>query len=79
MRSGKLITWLGRYIFRQLSLALLAVTGGLTALIWLTQSLRFVELVVNRGLSMTVFIRLTSLLIPSFVAVILPITTFVYP
>ena len=77
MRSGKLITWLDRYIFRQLSLALLAVTGGLTALIWLTQSLRFVELVVNRGLSMTVFIRLTSLLIPSFVAVILPITTFV--
>ena len=79
MRSGKLITWLGRYIFRQLSLALLAVTGDLTALIWLTQSLRFVELLVNRGLSMTVFIRLTSLLIPSFVAVILPITTFVYP
>ena len=79
MRSGKLITWLGRYIFRQLSLALRAVSGGLTALIWLTQSLRFVELVVNRGLSMTVFIRLTSLLIPSFVAVILPITTFVYP
>ena len=79
MRSGKLITWLDRYIFRQLSLALLAVSGGLTALIWLTQSLRFVELVVNRGLSMTVFIRLTSLLIPSFVAVILPITTFVYP
>ena len=79
MRSGKLITWLDRYIFRQLSLALLAVSGGLTALIWLTQSLRFVELVVNRGLSMTVFIRQTSLLLPSFVAVILPITTFVYP
>ena len=77
MRSGKLVTWLDRYIFRQLLLALLAVTGGLTALIWLTQSLRFVELVVNRGLSMTVFVRLTSLLIPSFVAVILPITTYV--
>ena len=77
MRSGKLVTWLDRYIFRQLFLALVAVTGGLTALIWLTQSLRFVELVVNRGLSMTVFMRLTSLLIPSFVAVILPITTYV--
>jgi lipopolysaccharide export system permease protein len=77
MRSGKLVTWLDRYIFRQLLLALLAVTGGLTALIWLTQSLRFVELVVNRGLSMAVFLRLTVLLIPSFVAVILPITTYV--
>jgi len=77
MRSGKLFTWLDWYIFRQLAVALIAVTGGLTALIWLTQSLRFVELVVNRGLSMTVFLRLTSLLIPSFVAVILPITTYV--
>jgi lipopolysaccharide export system permease protein len=77
MRSGKLVTRLDRYIFRQLLVALLAVTGGLTALIWLTQSLRFVELVVNRGLSVTVFMHLTGLLIPSFVAVILPITTYV--
>lgn len=77
MRSGKLITRLDRYIFRQLALALIAVTGGLTALIWLVQSLRFVELVVNHGLSLGVFIELTGLLTPSFVAVILPITTFV--
>jgi lipopolysaccharide export system permease protein len=77
MRSGKLITQLDRYMFRQLAIALLAVTGGLTALVWLVQSLRFVELVVNHGLSFMVFIELTGLLIPSFVAVILPITTFV--
>lgn len=77
MRSGKLITRLDRYIFRQLLLALIAVTGGLTALVWLIQSLRFVELVVNHGLSLAVFIQLTGLLIPSFIAVILPITTFV--
>src|SRR3954452_18074806 len=68
---------LHRYILRQLSFALIAVTAGLVALIWLTQSLRFVELVVNRGLSMRVFLELTGLLIPSFVAVILPITIFV--
>lgn len=68
---------LDRYIFRQLLLALIAVTSGLTALIWLTQSLRFVELVVNHGLSLGVFIRLTGLLVPSFIAVILPITTYV--
>lgn len=72
-----LITRLDRYIFQQLLLALVAVTGGLTALIWLTQSLRFVELVVNHGLSFGIFLRLTGLLIPSFIAVILPITTFV--
>lgn len=77
MRTGIFGNQLDRYIFRQLLFALVAVTSGLTALIWLTQSLRFVELVVNHGLSFGVFLRLTSLLIPSFVAVILPITTFV--
>lgn len=76
-RSAASPTRIDRYVFRQLLLALVAVSGGLVALIWLTQSLRFVELVVNRGLTFRVFLQLTSLLIPSFVAVILPITTFV--
>ena len=77
MRSGKLVSRLDIYIFRQVLLALIVATGGLTALIWLTQSLRFVDLVINRGLSLTVFLHLTGLLIPSFIAVILPITTYV--
>ncbi len=77
MRSGPLVTRLDRYVFRQLFWALIAVTGGLAALIWLTQSLRFVELVVNHGLSIGVFLELTGLLIPSFIAIILPITSFV--
>jgi len=77
MRSGRFVTQVDGYMFRQLLLALVAVTGGLTALVWLIQSLRFVELVVNRGLSVLVFVQLTGLLIPSFVAVILPITCFV--
>ncbi len=72
-----LLSQLDRYVLRQLTAALLAATGGLVALIWLTQSLRFVELVVNRGLSFGTFLHLTGLLIPNFVAVILPITTFV--
>ena len=70
-------TRLDRYVLRQLLAALLATTGGLAALIWLTQSLRFVAMVVDRGLSLRVFLQLTGLLVPSFVAVILPITTFV--
>jgi lipopolysaccharide export system permease protein len=76
-RPGPLVTRIDRYVFRQLLLALIAVTIGLVALIWLTQSLRFVELVVNRGLSIRVFLELSSLQIPYFVSVILPITTFV--
>lgn len=65
------------YIARQLGLSLIAVTVGLAALVWLTQSLRFIELVLDRGLSIWVFLELTGLLLPSFFGVILPITAFV--
>jgi lipopolysaccharide export system permease protein len=70
------MTRLDRYIFRQLAVGLLAVTVGLAVLVWLTQSLRFIELVLDRGLSFLVFIELTGLLLPGFFAIILPITTF---
>ncbi|HUW79917.1 MAG TPA: LPS export ABC transporter permease LptF [Acidocella sp.] len=65
------------YIFGQLFIALLFVTAGLVALIWLTQSLRFIQIIVNHGLSPLTFIKLTLLLVPSFVATILPITCFI--
>jgi lipopolysaccharide export system permease protein len=68
---------LDRYIMRQLAFSLLAVSVGLAALVWLTQSLRFIELVLDRGLSIWVFLELTGLLLPGFFGLILPITTFV--
>lgn len=71
------MTRIDRYILRQLAAGLLAVTLGLAALVWLTQSLRFIELVLDRGLSLAVFVELTSLMLPGFIAVILPITTFI--
>ena len=77
MRRCRIVNHLDWYIFRQLMIALVAVTTGLTMLIWLVQSLRFVDLVVNHGLSLWVFLKLTGLLIPSFISVILPLTTFV--
>src|SRR5580692_1411100 len=77
MRSGKMVSRLDIYIFRQVLFALVVATGGLTALIWLIQSLRFVDLVVNHGLSFLVFLQLTGMLVPSFIAVILPITTYI--
>ncbi|MCC7427171.1 MAG: LPS export ABC transporter permease LptF [Alphaproteobacteria bacterium] len=66
-----------RYVFRQLLLALVFVTLGLAALIWLTQSLRYLELIVNRGLSLAVFFQLTLMMLPNFIAVILPVTLFI--
>jgi lipopolysaccharide export system permease protein len=77
MARSRVFTRIDRYVLNQLTLALVLVTTGLVALIWLTQSLRFIQIIVNRGLSPVVFVKLTLLLVPSFVATILPITCFI--
>jgi lipopolysaccharide export system permease protein len=71
------MTRLNRYVFRQLFWTGVLVLVSLTCVVWLIQSLRFVEMIVNRGLSATVFIWFTALLLPSFVYVILPIALFI--
>ncbi|MBT5414564.1 MAG: LPS export ABC transporter permease LptF [Rhodospirillaceae bacterium] len=67
---------IGRYIFRQIFEATVFVTIALACAVWLTQSLRYVELIVNRGLSIGLFGYLTVLLLPTFLLVILPISLF---
>ena len=64
------------YIFRQLFLATLFVTLALTCAIWLTQSLHFVKLIINRGMSLGSFLQLTLLLLPTFLLIIMPIALF---
>ncbi len=70
-------TWLDRYIFHQLVVGTALVTSGLVVLVWMTQSLRFVQLMIQHSLSPIVFFHLTGLLLPSFIAVVLPITCFI--
>lgn len=65
-----------RYILRQLAVGMVAVTIGLTAILWLTQSLRFIEITVNKGTSVLTFLHLTVLILPSFLIVILPVSLF---
>lgn len=64
------------YIFNQLLFATLLVTLTVTCAVWLTQSLRFIELIVNHGLSIGSYLYMTMLLLPSFLAILLPIGFF---
>ena len=64
------------YLTRQLLGPFVLVAFGLTAVIWLSQSLRFTDLIVNKGLSIGTFLYLGVLLMPSFLGVILPIALF---
>ena len=67
---------LNRYIFWQLLTSTLLVTVSLVVVIWLAQSLRFVELIINRGLSAGMFFYLVGLLLPDFLASIIPFSLF---
>ncbi len=62
-----------RYINYHLSMPLLVITMTLTGIIWLTQSLRFIDLIVNRGLGVSTFLYLSALILPSLLLIILPI------
>jgi lipopolysaccharide export system permease protein len=64
------------YVLGQMIGPIALFTFLLTAVIWLTQSLRLLDLVINRGQSAPTFIYLTILLIPSLLVIILPIAYF---
>ncbi|MEC9078349.1 MAG: LPS export ABC transporter permease LptF [Pseudomonadota bacterium] len=67
------MTRLDWYIFRQVTAATVFLTVTLTGVVWLMQSLRFIEMIVTRGLSGQVFLYLTLLLLPSLLSIILPL------
>lgn len=55
-----------------LVLAVLVIAG----IVWMAQSLRFVELVLNRGLPTSTLFELAGLVLPMFTSVFLPIVLF---
>ena len=85
MRSGRRklpydpapMTRLNRYILRQCFGVMVFVTAALSAAIWLAQSLRLIDLIVNRGLSIDVFLYLALLILPRFLDIVLPIGVFI--
>ncbi len=64
---------LERYLFRNLLVATLYSTAGLTVTIWLTQSLRLIEIVVEAGAPLRLFLWLLLLTVPTFLGIVLPI------
>lgn len=67
------MTW---YVFRQALIVTLSVGVIFSAAVWLLQSLRLVDLIVNRGLSIGLFLYLAVLILPRFVDVVVPIAVF---
>jgi len=68
---------LNRYIFRQIFVGFVIVCFSLLAMLWLTQSLHFVEMVTRQGLPIYLFAEMTSLLMPRIFNILSPIALFV--
>jgi lipopolysaccharide export system permease protein len=64
------------YILRQLIGPTVLFAFLMTCVIWLTQSLHLLDLVINRGQSAGTFIYLTLLILPSLLVILLPIAYF---
>jgi lipopolysaccharide export system permease protein len=68
---------ISRYIFRTTFGAFLIVLVSLTAVIWVTQALRDIDLMTNQGQNILVFVGITGLIIPLLVLVIAPIALLI--
>jgi lipopolysaccharide export system permease protein len=71
------------YLLKNLTVATLFIATILTFIVFLTQSLRFLEIIINSGTSGTAFWTLTILALPRFFEIILPLslvagTLFIY-
>ncbi|MEL6268092.1 MAG: LptF/LptG family permease, partial [Pseudomonadota bacterium] len=67
---------LDRYVYRQLLGPFAFFVLVFTGIIWLSQSLRIIETVVNNGQSALVFLEFTILLLPRVMTVVLPVAAF---
>lgn len=67
---------LNLYIAKQILIGFLLISFSLMSIIWLTQSLRFVDLITNKGISAGLFAELTSLLMPRIFTILAPISLF---
>jgi len=68
---------LSLYMFRQIAQAFLILIGVLTALVWVSQAIRLLNLVIEKGRSLGEFLSLTGYLLPWIAGLVAPTALFV--
>ena len=67
---------LDKYILKQLLVGFTLVLVSMTTLVWLTQSLKMIDMIVTKGVSVGIFIKMTLLVLPNFVQILSPLALF---
>lgn len=68
---------LSLYIFRQIMFPFIMITVVLTAIAWLTQASRLLELIILQGQGAGVFFRITLLMVPGLAGIVAPISLLI--
>lgn len=65
---------INRYISKSLIYPIILVIFTFTFLVWLTQSLRFLDFIVKKGIDVSIIFTITMLMMPTFINLVLPIS-----
>tara|TARA_A100001015_G_C14925870_1_gene686327 strand:+ start:708 stop:1136 length:429 start_codon:yes stop_codon:yes gene_type:complete len=65
-----------RYIFFNIFKPFFIITFVLTGLVWLSRSLKYIDLIINKGLSLTSYFWFVSLIAPKILSLLLPLICF---
>ena len=67
---------LDKYICKQIIIGFLLVCFSLMSILWLSQSLRFLDFIASKGITVSIFVELTSLLMPRIFTILAPVSLF---
>ncbi len=70
------INSLDKYILRQCLTPLILILASVTLIVWMTQTLQRIDIVVENGAGLAAFALLSFLIIPSLLAIIIPFALF---
>lgn len=74
---GESMRFLSRYVFRQTAGALMLILVSLTGMTWIAVALRQLELMTTQGQDVLRFLAMTTLAIPSLMALIAPVALLI--
>ncbi|MEC8099790.1 MAG: LptF/LptG family permease [Pseudomonadota bacterium] len=66
-----------KYIFLNILKPFFVISLVLTGIVWLSRSLKYIDLIINKGLSLSSYFWFVSLIAPKILALLLPLISFV--
>lgn len=76
-KTTVMVSLISRHIGKNLMTSTIFLTIVLVTGVWLTQSLRFIEIIVNQNISIGGYFSLVGFLIPDLMVIVLPICTLI--